>query len=107
MSTIRRIGESRGHLPEPVVDIVPAVGLAVAITIAIRTSPPRAVRPMPSPTAWGWSLPRSPLFRRRWPLVVLLASAATYQIYNLVDYPGLFPAPRLPWPEWRSTYATR
>ena len=32
------------------------------------------------------------LARRRWPLAVLLASAATLLFYNLFDYPGLFSA---------------
>jgi len=32
------------------------------------------------------------LFRRRWPLPVLLVSAAAIQLYTLINYPGLFPA---------------
>ena len=32
------------------------------------------------------------LFRRRWPLGVLLASAAVLFFYNQSDYPGLFSA---------------
>ena len=38
------------------------------------------------------SSPRLSLARRRWPLAVLLASAATLLFYNLFDYPGLFSA---------------
>jgi hypothetical protein len=32
------------------------------------------------------------LFRRRWPLAVLLASAAALQLYGLTNYPGILPA---------------
>ena len=32
------------------------------------------------------------LARRRWPLAVLLASAATLQVYYWTDSPGMYPA---------------
>jgi hypothetical protein len=44
------------------------------------------------PTASVLTIAALVLVRRRWPVVVLLASAAILQVYNLFDYPGLFPA---------------
>jgi hypothetical protein len=32
------------------------------------------------------------LVRRRWPLAVLMASAAILQLYYQLDYPGIYPA---------------
>src|SRR4029453_898755 len=60
--------------------------VAVAITVA-----PQQGR---APDAGAYSLALAigvlALFRRRWPLAVLLASAALLSLYNLTDYPGLF-----------------
>ena len=40
----------------------------------------------------GWTIAALVLARRRWPLAVLLASAAILQVYYQLDYPGIYPA---------------
>lgn len=79
-------------LPPLLVDVLLAIGLAVAIVISIRTSPPQGDPPDALAYGLGGAIAALALLRRRWPLPVLLASAAAYQIYNLFDYPGIFPA---------------
>ena len=69
-----------------------AVALAVAITIAIRVSPEPGARHEPTAYALGWTIAALVLVRRRWPLAVLLASAAILQVYYQLDYPGIYPA---------------
>jgi class 3 adenylate cyclase len=60
----------------------------VAITFAPRQGKdPDALAYALAPTIGALSL-----LRRRWPLVVLLASAAALFLYNQFDYPGLFSA---------------
>jgi len=66
--------------------------LAAAITIAIRVSPEPGARPEPAAYALGWTIAALVLVRRRWPLAVLLASAAIVQLYYQLDYPGIYPA---------------
>ncbi len=92
MTWIRRIGERLTQLPSRVVDIGLAAGLAAAISVAIRTSPPQGDPPDVVAYGLGLAIAGLSLFRRRWPLGVLVASFLTYQVYNLFDYPGLFPA---------------
>jgi class 3 adenylate cyclase len=78
--------------PEPVVDAILAGGLAVAVTVAIAVAPEQG-RPAPAAAyALGPVLGALALFRRRWPLGVLLASAAVLAFYNQFDNPGLFSA---------------
>lgn len=85
--------ENAGHRSTRIViDIALAVGLAIAITISIRTSVPQGDPPDALAYGMGLAIAFVALFRRRWPLPVLLVSAAIYQIYNLFDYPGIFPA---------------
>ena len=69
-----------------------AVALAVAITIAIRVSPEPGARHEAAAYALGWTIAALVLVRRRWPLAVLLASAAILQLYYQLDYPGIYPA---------------
>jgi class 3 adenylate cyclase len=78
--------------PAPVVDAILAGGLAVAVTVAIAVAPEQG-RPAPAAAyALGPVLGALALFRRRWPLGVLLASAAVLVFYNQFDNPGLFSA---------------
>jgi class 3 adenylate cyclase len=78
--------------PAPVVDAILAGGLAVAVTVAIAVAPEQG-RPAPAAAyALGPVLGALAMFRRRWPLGVLLASAAVLVFYNQFDNPGLFSA---------------
>ena len=92
MRSIRRMGERLRRLPTRVVDIALAVGLAAAISVAIRTSPPQGDPPDALAYGFGLAIAVLSMLRRRFPLGVLVASFLIYQVYNLFDYPGLFPA---------------
>jgi class 3 adenylate cyclase len=84
--------QRRRRVPAPVVDAILAVGLAVAVTVAIAVAPEQG-RPAPAAAyALGPAIGALALFRRRWPLGVLLASAAVLAFYNQFDNPGLFSA---------------
>ncbi len=80
------------HLPVPVIDAGLALAVAIVITITIRVSPPEGRRPDALAYALGLTIAALALVRRRWPLAVLLMSAATLQIYYLLDYAGIRPA---------------
>jgi class 3 adenylate cyclase len=80
------------RLPAPVVDAGLAVALGIAVTVAISVSPSQGKDPDALAYGLGLLIAALSLARRRWPLAVLLASAATLQFYNLFDYPGLFSA---------------
>jgi class 3 adenylate cyclase len=80
------------RLPAPVVDAGLAVALAVAVTVAITVSPAQGRPPDALAYGLGLLIAALSLARRRWPLAVLLASAATLLFYNQFDYPGLFSA---------------
>jgi class 3 adenylate cyclase len=69
------------RLPAPVVDVGLAVALAVANTIGIRAAPAPGARPDAVAYACGLTIAALALAWRRWPLGVLLASAATLQLY--------------------------
>jgi class 3 adenylate cyclase len=69
------------RLPAPAIDAGLAVALAVANTIGIRVAPAPGARPDALAYACGLTIAALALARRRWPLAVLLASAATLQIY--------------------------
>jgi class 3 adenylate cyclase len=87
-SLVRRLQ----HLPTPVADAGLAVALAAAITIAISVSPEPGARHEAAAYALGWTIAALVMVRRRWPLAVLLASAAILQLYYQLDYPGIYPA---------------
>ena len=89
---MRSLARRLQHLPTPVADAGLAVALAAAITIAIRVSPEPGARPEAAAYALGWTIAALVLVRRRWPLAVLLASAAILQLYYQLDYPGIYPA---------------
>src|SRR5215211_2327210 len=80
------------RLPAPAIDAGLAVAVAVVITISIRVSPPEGRRPDALAYALGLTIAALALVRRRWPLAVLLVSAATLQIYYVLDYAGIRPA---------------
>jgi adenylate cyclase len=81
------------RVPAPVVDAALAVGLALAVTVAITVSPEQGGQaPGTAAYALGPAIGAVTLFRRRWPLAVLLASAAVLAFYNQFDNPGLFSA---------------
>ena len=82
----------RLHLPIPVIDAGLVVGVGVAITIAIGVSPEPGARRELAAYVLGWTIAALVLARRRWPLAVLLASAAILQLYYQLDYPGIYPA---------------
>jgi class 3 adenylate cyclase len=80
------------RLPAPVVDAGLALAVAVAVTAAITVGPEQGRSPDAYAYLLGPTLGALALVRRRWPLAVLLVSAATLFVYNLTDYPGLFSA---------------
>jgi class 3 adenylate cyclase len=80
------------HLPAPAIDAGLAVAVAVVITISIRVSPEPGRRPDALAYALGLTIAALVLVRRRRPVAVLLVSAATLQVYYLLDYPGIRPA---------------
>jgi class 3 adenylate cyclase len=80
------------HLPAPVIDAGLALAVAVVITISIRVSPYPGDRPDVLAYALGVTVAALALVRRRWPVAVLLVSAAAVQVYYLLDYPGIRPA---------------
>jgi class 3 adenylate cyclase len=79
------------RLPAPVIDAALALGLAVAVTIAIRVAPAQGGR-TPGAYSLGLAVAALVMFRRRWPLGVLLGSAVALQAYGLTNYPGIYPA---------------
>jgi class 3 adenylate cyclase len=83
--TLRRV-------PAPVVDVGLAVALAVAVAVAISVGPEQGRQPDAAAYALAPAIGALSLFRRRWPLAVLLASAACLFAYNQFDNPGLFSA---------------
>jgi class 3 adenylate cyclase len=89
---MRSLARRLQHLPTPVADAGLAVALAAAITIAISVSPEPGARPEAAAYALGWTIAALVMVRRRWPLAVLLASAAILQLYYQLDYPGIYPA---------------
>ena len=80
------------RVPAPVVDATLAVTLGVAIAVAITVGPRQGRDPDAAAYALAPVIAGLSLFRRRWPLQVLLASAAALFLYNQTDYPGLFSA---------------
>jgi class 3 adenylate cyclase len=81
-----------GRVPTPVVDAALAVALGVAIAVAITVGPRQGRDPDAAAYALAPVIAGLSLFRRRWPLQVLLASAAALFLYNQPAYPGLFSA---------------
>jgi class 3 adenylate cyclase len=80
------------RLPAPAVDAGLALALAVAIGVDITAGLGQGRDPDALAYLLGLVIAALSLFRRRWPLGVLLASAAVLVFYNQFDYPGLFSA---------------
>ncbi|MGH8913106.1 MAG: adenylate/guanylate cyclase domain-containing protein [Acidimicrobiia bacterium] len=80
------------RVPAPVVDAGLAVALTAAVTTAIRFAPEQGGPPRAAAYLLGFVIGALAVFRRRWPLAVLLASAAALLFYNLLDNPGIFAA---------------
>jgi class 3 adenylate cyclase len=80
------------RVPAPLVDVGLAVALTVAVAVAITVGPEQGREPDALAYALAPTIGALSLFRRRWPLAVLLASAAALLLYNQPDYPGLFSA---------------
>jgi adenylate cyclase len=80
------------RVPAPVVDAGLALALAAAIAAAITVGPDQGRPPDALAYLLGLVIAALSLLRRRWPLGVLLASAAVLVYYNNFDYPGLFSA---------------
>jgi class 3 adenylate cyclase len=86
------LGERLRRVPAPMVDAGLAVALAVAVTIGIRVAPGPGKPPDALAYGCGLIIAALALVRRRWPLGVLLASAAALQIYYLSQYTSTYPA---------------
>jgi class 3 adenylate cyclase len=80
------------RVPTPLVDVGLAVALTVAVAVAITVAPEQGEEPDALAYALAPTIGALSLLRRRWPLAVLLASAAALVLYNQFDYPGLFSA---------------
>jgi adenylate cyclase len=80
------------RVPTPVVDAGLAVALALAVTVSISVAPEQGRSPDAFAYALGPAIAALSLLRRRWPLAVLLASAAALLTYNQFANPGLFSA---------------
>jgi class 3 adenylate cyclase len=80
------------HLRAPMIDAGLALAVAVVVTVSIRVSPYPGDRRDVLAYALGVTIAALVLVRRRWPVAVLLVSAATVQVYYLLDYPGIRPA---------------
>jgi class 3 adenylate cyclase len=78
---VTSLRERLRRVPAPVVDVGLALALAVANTIGIRAAPAPGAQPDAVAYACGLTIAALALARRRWPLGVLLASAATLQLY--------------------------
>jgi class 3 adenylate cyclase len=77
-------------VPGPVVDAALALALTLAVTVAITVGYEQGRPPSAAAYALAPVLGVLALARRRWPLAVLLASAASLFVYNQFDNPGLF-----------------
>jgi class 3 adenylate cyclase len=86
------LGQRRRRVPGYVIDSALAVATALAVAVAIRASPEPSGPPEGLAYLVGSAIAALVLVRRRWPLAVLLVSAATLQLYYVLDFPGIFPA---------------
>ena len=89
---VRSPAQRLRRVPALLVDAGLALAVAVAITIAIAVSTELGARREAAAYALGWTIAALLLARRRWPLAVLLASAAILQVYYQLDYPVIYPA---------------
>jgi signal transduction histidine kinase len=89
----RHVWERLRRVPAPVGDAVLAVAVVAVNVVAVGVSREPSARP-PDPLAYALATSYGVLLlaRRRWPLGVLLWSAALLLAYYTIGYPGLTPA---------------
>jgi class 3 adenylate cyclase len=80
------------RVPGPLLDVGLALMVAVAVMIAIGVAPQHGRRPDALAYVLGLTIAALVLARRRWPVAVLVASAAILQVYYLLGYAGIRPA---------------
>ena len=81
------------RIPAAVIDAGLAAAVAVAVAVAIGVSTRPGARPVDVfAYVLGLMIAALVLVRRRWPVAVLVASAAILHVYYLLDYPGILPA---------------
>jgi class 3 adenylate cyclase len=80
------------HVPGLPLDVGLALMVAVAVMIAIGVAPQPGRQPDALAYGLGLTIAGLVLVRRRWPVAVLVASAAALQVYYLLDYAGIRPA---------------
>jgi class 3 adenylate cyclase len=80
------------RVPGPLLDLGLALVVATAILIAIGVAPQPGKRPDALAYLLGLTIAALVLVRRRWPVAVLVTSAAVLQVYYLLDYAGIRPA---------------
>jgi class 3 adenylate cyclase len=91
-SDVSSLRQRMQRVPGPLLDAGLALVVAVVLTITIAMPPQPGVPADALAYALGLTIAALVLVRRRWPVVVLLASAAIMQVYYLLDYEGLRPA---------------
>jgi class 3 adenylate cyclase len=79
-------------VPGPLLDVGLALVVAIAVMIAIGVAPEPGRRPDTLAYVLGLTIAALVLARRRWPVAVLVASAATLQVYYLLGFAGIRPA---------------
>jgi class 3 adenylate cyclase len=81
------------RVPALVIDAGLAAAVAAAVVIAIGVSTRPGARPVDVfAYVLGLMIAALVVVRRRWPVAVLVASAAILHLYYLLDYPGILPA---------------
>ena len=80
------------HVPGPILDVGLALVVATAILIAIGVAPQPGRPPDALAYLLGLTIAGLVLVRRRWPVAVLVVSAAALQLYYVLDYAGIRPA---------------
>jgi class 3 adenylate cyclase len=91
-SGVSSLRQRMQRVPGPLLDAGLALAVAAVLTITIAVPPQPGTPADALAYALGLTIAVLVVVRRRWPVAVLLASAATMQIYYLLDYEGLRPA---------------
>ena len=91
-SGVSSLRQRMQRVPGPLLDAGLALAVAVILTITIAMPPQQGASGDAPAYALGLTIAALVLVRRRWPVAVLLASAATMQVYYMLDYEGLRPA---------------
>ena len=91
-SGVTSLRQRMQHVPGPLLDVGLALMVAVTVLIAIGVAPPPGRQPDALAYLLGFTIAALVLARRRWPVAVLVSSAAILQVYYLLDYAGIRPA---------------